>query len=533
MNLLLVDDEEYVIKSIKKNVNWTQLRIEHIYCATSIEQAKAIMGCIPIHVIVSDIVMPQGSGFDFMTWVREEKYDVQVIFLTSYAEFNYAKKAIDLNSVDYLLKPIEFDKLTYSIEKAMQRAEKVQNFELYKAESRTWNQNKELLQRKFLREIIDGTLEREHIPDEIQKRKLEYRMEEDFLLVYLHLYNNRHQERRKNWNDNLLEFIIGNVLGELSEEQGFRVATVFSEKKDYYVVIYQMIGNENRNSNEMIKNEIFHTFTKWFNEKLGVKSWCGVGMPVKIGGLRESLDHIKKMRENSLSVRNRVLYLIDFAQPLISYQNPYLKLWETLLKEQKVQKIISSIELYLNEMEKKEIVTRDILKKFRMDMTQLVYTWLAEQEIKAHSLFSSQENELYYQNAIESVEGAKAFADHLVVKAVEFSKYVNRTGSVTDQLKNHIDLHYMEEIRRDDLAELVYLNMNYMSRIFKREAGVSISTYLLQKRVEEGKKLLTQSDLPINTVSIYVGYSNFSYFTKMFRENTGYSPLEYRRKFRT
>ena len=72
-----------------------------------------------------------------------------------------------------------------------------------------------------------------------------------------------------------------------------------------------------------------------------------------------------------------------------------------------------------------------------------------------------------------------------------------------------------------------------MSRIFKKEAGISISAYLMQKRVEEAKKMLTQSSLPINTVSIYVGYSNFSYFTKMFRENTGCSPLEYRRKFKT
>jgi len=60
---------------------------------------------------------------------------------------------------------------------------------------------------------------------------------------------------------------------------------------------------------------------------------------------------------------------------------------------------------------------------------------------------------------------------------------------------------------------------------------ISISNYIIQKRVEEAKKLLTQSSLPINTVSLYVGYSNFSYFTKMFKDNTGYAPLEYRRSF--
>ena len=53
----------------------------------------------------------------------------------------------------------------------------------------------------------------------------------------------------------------------------------------------------------------------------------------------------------------------------------------------------------------------------------------------------------------------------------------------------------------------------------------------MQKRVDEAKKLLCGSSLPINTVSLHIGYSNFSYFTKMFKENTGLTPLEYRRKF--
>ena len=51
-------------------------------------------------------------------------------------------------------------------------------------------------------------------------------------------------------------------------------------------------------------------------------------------------------------------------------------------------------------------------------------------------------------------------------------------------------------------------------RIFKKEYGISISAYILQKRVEEAKNLLVHSDLPINTVSIYVGYSNFFVFYK-------------------
>lgn len=109
--------------------------------------------------------------------------------------------------------------------------------------------------------------------------------------------------------------------------------------------------------------------------------------------------------------------------------------------------------------------------------------------------------------------------------------YINKSDSVTSQVCAYIDAHYREEIHREELGELVFLNTDYLSRIFRKEKGISISNYIIQKRVEEAKKLLTQSTLPINTVSLYVGYSNFSYFTKMFKDNTGYAPLEYRRSF--
>ena len=111
MKLLLVDDEEYVIESIKRNLDLTETGVSEVCTAFSVQQAKNIMGMVDIDIVISDIVMPGGTGFDFVEWVRKEELKVQVIFLTSYAEFDYARRAIQLNSVDYLLKPIDFEKL--------------------------------------------------------------------------------------------------------------------------------------------------------------------------------------------------------------------------------------------------------------------------------------------------------------------------------------------------------------------------------------------------------------------------------------
>lgn len=530
MNLLLVDDEEYVIDSIMKNVDWKNSGIAEIYTAFSMKQAQSIMEMAPIDIIISDIVMPQNSGFDFIDWVREKNYPVQVIFLTSYAEFDYARKAISLDSVDYLLKPIDYGKLELAAREAAKRAAQRKQYEDYRNKSRHWSQNQSFLKKDFWTEMFRGNISPENMENETEKHHLSYKDGEKFFLLYLFFYDGKNNQ--KMWDDRTLNFIAGNVLTEMLEDIQVQVETVVPMEKGSCVAVCRKSPEAVRIGNEIREREVFEKFTKWLSEKIQIDIWCGVGNPGEMDTLVHSLALIKGMRDNSLSVWNRVLYLSDFEHQEASLQNPNLGVWKALLEQEKEQELIRNMENYLEEMERKELITREMLKVFRLDITQMVYSWLEKREIKAHLLFSSKENETYYQNALKGMYGAKEYARNLVSRAVRYETYINKTESVTEQIRQYIDAHFKEEIRRDDLSSMVYLNTDYMSRIFKKEIGVSISSYIIQKRVEEAKRLLSQSNLPINTVSIYVGYSNFSYFTKMFKENTGYSPLEYRRKFK-
>ncbi len=91
MNILLVDDDRFIIKALQETIHWEALGIEQVYTASSLSQAQAIIQSHPIALMISDIEMPQGSGLDLLAWVRSEKYDIQTIFLTNYADFNYAQ----------------------------------------------------------------------------------------------------------------------------------------------------------------------------------------------------------------------------------------------------------------------------------------------------------------------------------------------------------------------------------------------------------------------------------------------------------
>ncbi|MFQ7551650.1 MAG: hypothetical protein ACLRMZ_16680 [Blautia marasmi] len=94
---------------------------------------------------------------------------MQAIFLTSYAEFDFARRAIALDSVDYLLKPIDFTKLTAAIRKASDRAKAAQNYQVYRQESRIWEQNREILLKNFWSELLSGRMKRSAIEEEIKK----------------------------------------------------------------------------------------------------------------------------------------------------------------------------------------------------------------------------------------------------------------------------------------------------------------------------------------------------------------------------
>ena len=461
MKLLLVDDEEYVIESIKRNLDFTETGVSEVYTAFSVQQAKNIMGMVDIDIVISDIVMPGGTGFDFVEWVRKEELKVQVIFLTSYAEFDYARRAIQLNSVDYLLKPIDFEKLKEAVQRAAESVAKEKKIQDLRQESIKWNQNRKILQQDIWKNVLKDGFSEKKFCETAAQRQLPYGPGHYFRLICL--MPEIKSNKREMWDTATMEFVIENVLSELYEETDIAVDTVFYQEPGSYWIVTQSKEKAFPQDSER-DCEILRQFVAWMNEKI------------------------------------------------------YLELLERLQK-------------YLDRTEREGMITRELLVALRTDLTQVVYAWLSEREIKAYALFADADMENLHRNSLYGREEMMEYAGVLVRKAVQYRQYINKSDSVTSQVCAYIDAHYREEIHREELGELVFLNTDYLSRIFKKEKGISISNYIIQKRVEEAKKLLTQSTLPINTVSLYVGYSNFSYFTKMFKDNTGYAPLEYRRSF--
>ena len=83
-----------------------------------------------------------------------------------------------------------------------------------------------------------------------------------------------------------------------------------------------------------------------------------------------------------------------------------------------------------------------------------------------------------------------------------------------------------------DIAEVVYLNPQYMVRLFKKKEGISILEYITNARVKMASDLLRETDYSIYQVASLVGYFNYSYFSRVFKKIIGKSPQEYKKGMR-
>lgn len=93
-----------------------------------------------------------------------------------------------------------------------------------------------------------------------------------------------------------------------------------------------------------------------------------------------------------------------------------------------------------------------------------------------------------------------------------------------------IDKNFRQRISLDDIAKQCFTNKFSLSHLFTRTQGVSIGKYILNKRIEETKRLLTETDMSVSEISDAVGFYDQNYCSRMFKKKTGVSPSHYRKK---
>jgi two-component system response regulator YesN len=524
MNVLIVDDDRFIVGALAAKIDWESLSVEHVYQAFNIRQAQKIFEEQVIHILISDIRMPQGSGLDLLSWVRERDNDVEAIFLTNYAQFHYAQKALELQSLDFFLKPVAFDKLYPVLKKAVERIQTKRGSLLNQKTARQVEENKARLKDHFWQQLLTGVLKG---PQEVgaaaQESLLACGSTDCFLPVMIRVFEvpGCAGEQQAIAFAHRLPDVFEQTVGQLPVRLEHIAGSVFPK------CVVLIADLKSRVSGEELQKR-FCSLINRLRDSCGMEFECLIGYPAALSDLS---DLVGKMRQDSMfRLDGRGLTALYHGSPNpAEYTPPGMEELSAALSSMDIPRIHQCIAECMHELECQVGWHVPAFRAFRLDFTQMVFSFLHGKGIEAHRLFEGEEFVRLEQNSMESSEDLRCYLANLVNRAVMQVRSTGLPDSVAGALVQYIADNLDKDLSRSELAGHVFMNADYMSRLFKQETGIPMGQYIRDKRIEEAKKHLESSGDSIHEIAGKVGYSNYSLFTKTFREVTGQTPMEYRK----
>ena len=239
-------------------------------------------------------------------------------------------------------------------------------------------------------------------------------------------------------------------------------------------------------------------------------------LKVLVGGfLNIFVEDIAKTPEGAKAV---------FQQAIEEVQERYNKAGDTLNRfvgeQSSVQKNLNKLYGELKDVESK---CESLVRSGNMADAAIFST--RREEI----LFEISQKEGYLREIEPMVKEAQTVYEAYDKKLRELKKQSRMTVEEMKLRGNMKDLlGDLDELRREELAEAVHLNPDYMARLFKKETGMNLKDYIIQQKMQEAQSLLCTTNLPISLIAAKVGYTNFGHFSTSYKKFYHKTPQEER-----
>lgn len=522
MNLLLVDDDVLLLKDILRHITASALRFDSVLTAASADEALKIISRVSIQVLVCDIEMPGISGLELLEALNRDGRQMQTILLTSHTRFEYAQRAVKLGTLEYLVKPVSPGQLETALANAAERA----NAHAQEARQRLHGQYW-LDERKNMAELywFRVAQEKQKSAQDMAER-LGYPGKR-FIPALLEAFP---QGNLEIWDIATFEYAIKNITEEVMQTAYFHLEAITRLPQNSWLVVLEThsLPAADSMAAEMTAQELLDALTT----VLETEFCFGLADAVPLEECEAALLRVEEMFWGTAQRRGRVMHIRDYRPQSNTYSLPSVAYWESLLENGRVEELDVEIQGYLQRQLAADSLTPATLLAFQQDTTQLVYSYLRRHEIQAHRLFDNETSRVLAKNASLSVDDMILCCRDLAHRALEYSSFSADGKSVVEKVTEYLDGHFHEDTPRGRLAALVFVSPDYLSRLFRRETGKTLAQYVAERRLEHAAALLREGSMPINAIAMQVGFSSFAYFSKMFRERHGMTPMDYRRQHR-
>lgn len=513
--LLIVDDEVIIANGIKSSIDWRGLGFTKVETAFNMRQAIEAFASDPFDVMICDIEMPQGTGFDLFAWVRENHPNTECIFLTCHAEFEFAKRAIQLGSLDYLLKPVLEEELKKTIETALMKIR------------RERDKTVKLLEHFWL-EILHQEIpaRADLILEQAKRLQLGYTEETLLLTVLIHLdYWDKKLDER---DERILLYALRNALDELVLKY-FEGSHSVHLNEGTFMIILPVEGSVEDHFIQEMKGRC-ESYVEACNAYFYCHLSCYIGKTVPLERIASMYDTLSEFQRSQVNAADRVLLLNKQPQRECNITLPNMRVWFEMLRRQEKTRLLDEIRSHLEAWKSIDNLEAKRLQLFYQSFLQMVLQTLKEISLRAEEIMQEYLELNRAMIATRSIRDMQNWAFEVVETAVSCMKALAANETIVEKIQRYIELHLDEELSRQHIADFVGLNPDYVVKLFKKEMGLSISDYILDRRLSRAKELLLKSDMTISDVALSVGYSNFSYFSTLFRKETSMTPQEFRKQ---
>ncbi len=524
MNVLIVDDQINVINGVQAGVDWHSLGVEQVFRAYNASEAREVFRQEAVDIMLCDIEMPAEDGLSLFRWALKEGYAVECIFLTAHAEFAYAQEAIHLGSFDYILQPAPYEEIQKAVHKAVSRIRMRREQQRNSRYGHYFQRNREALLDGVLRDaFLRERTEMKAVSKSLAQLGIDLDSDRRTVCMLLQLLPGGETEK---WEEHELRYAMGNILAELLRGLGDDAPLLVGLGDGLYGVALpcaQAGGQELAG--------VMERFQRACREALGVQTACYLGSPRPFREFSHQAAGLRARMRDNVAYLEGVFGEDAAGEPEAEWLNAQFRSWEAALQSGgRSLTVRDEIHAVLNRLVEERRVNARVLKLFYQKLVCMFAQAAGRRGTGMEELLEEPELMDKYLTAYHSVDGLKMLADYVTPYFQDAEPEKN--GRQIDQILQYIYNHIEQDIKRTDIAREVFLNPDYISRMFRREMGVSLKEFIVGEKMKAARDLLTQTALPVSAVALRVGYGNFSHFSHIYKKVMGVSPAEERREGR-
>jgi len=524
--IMLADDEGIVIDSLKFILEKEFGKECEIKFAKTGRSVIELADKFRPDIAIMDIQMPGINGIDAMKEIRFGNKEVIFIVMSAYDKFDYAAEAIKLGVLDYITKPMEKKKIISVVKRAMEIIDR----------ERAKRSNDLMVMEKLemvLPMLESGLIYSIFLQDKFSNEALNYKtilgIKEEYGYMMSVVCGDRDEDSN-----------LTNAIGT-----GVRLQNHYAELRSYLKDYCDgIVGNVMSNKVAVLvpyadsqmdysqRNELIEKtreFASMLQRKLGVDFKIGIGGVKEFAKLNESYDEALVALVNG---SGRVAHADDLSIRC-GYEENYPvdienKLFESVEKGDYVGAGNFSAQFF-SWMEEN---FPDSVMDIRLKILEFVLYSERILYIKGGIVYEFKSRSDYLPSVLnteDTQELKKWFIDKIVdiTKRIGNSRTV-KSESLIEKAEAFINRNYMKELSLDDISRYCNISSYYFSKLFKQETGENYVEYLNRVRIENAKKMLSDSDVSIKEICYSVGFSDPNYFSRAFKKYEGVTPSEFK-----